>query len=406
MKKILCLLMCICITLSLAACHWNKNPETTDTQPTDTTVSEPTDSTTQTTGPIQQIPSLDMVGISLPLIHEKTLADDGTELFRYSFQDVALTIANADIAKTITLNLLQHMDQNHDTAAALQSQAAKDYKPGTQWMPYYYEVIYTPQRIDKTVLSLSGIHTSYDSSTQDSTSVSSATYNLVSGELLAISDILSDTDGASSSLCAKLIVQLDKIAEEKSLFPNYKMSIESSFSMDLNRYYTWYFTDEGICFYFSPYEIAPNSAGTVQVTVPYSELSGILKDSFFPEEQTAISGKLSAAWADETDLTKFTQSAQLISDPDARQFVLWVDTLIYDVRLEQGHWDSATNQFVPDATVFTANCIAQADALMLRCALSDSTPTLLLRYVSDDTETSCYITKDAQTGAVVLTNLS
>lgn len=405
MKKILCTLLCICITLSLASC-WHQKPNTGSTLPSTPNTSSPTDSTTQTTPPVVQIPPLNVVSISLPLIHETTLAADGTELFRYTFQDVALNIADANIAKIITLDLLQRMDSNSSTAVSLESQATKDYVPGADWTPYLYEVIYTPRRMDETVLSLSGAHLSFDGSSQSSTSMSSATYDLVSGKFLAISDILSDTDGASASLCGKLITQLDKIAKDKSLFSSYQATIAASFATDLNRYYAWFFTDEGICFYFSPYEIAPNSAGTIQVTVPYSELVDILKDEYFPAEKPAIAGTLSSGWFDEVDLNNFTHFAELLDDPDARRCLLWVDTVIYDVRLEQGHWDTATNQFVTDSTVFTSNCIAEADALMLRCKLSDTTPTLLLHYVSNGVENSCYITKDHQTGAVVLTSLS
>jgi len=83
-----------------------------------------------------------------------------------------------------------------------------------------------------------------------------------------------------------------------------------------------------------------------------------------------------------------------------------VDTVIYNVRLEQGHWDTAQNRFVADSTVFTSNCIAEGDALTLRCELSDTTPTLLLHYTSDGKAQSCYITKHHSTGAVVLTPAS
>lgn len=399
MKKILCLLLCICLALSLAAC---RRDDANNTQATETLPSDPT----QTTEPIVQIPPLDMVSISMPLIHEVTPAADGTELFRYSFQDVALNISNADIAKTITLDLLQRMDSNSSTAVSLAAQAEADYTPGSAWSPYYYEVIYTPRRIDRTVLSLSGTHSSYAGDSQAEASMASANYNLVTGKHLAISDILSEAEDAAASLATKLIAELDKIAEEKSLFPSYQSTIEDSFSVDLNRYYNWYFTGDGVCFYFSPYEIAPNSAGIIQVTVPYSELTGILADDYFPLEQPTITGTLSAGWFDDVDLNQFTHFAELLSHPDAPRCVIWVDTVIYDVRLEQGHWDTATNQFVADATVFTANCIAEADALTLRCSLSDSTPTLRLRYISNGVESSCYITKDAETGTVVLTALN
>lgn len=389
MKKLICALLCACFILSLAACQTGAPG---GTLPTPTVPSQPV-------GPIE-VPPLNMVSVSLPLIHEPTLASDGTELFRFTFQDVALNIPNADVAKAITLDLLQRMDSNSSEAVNLEKQAKAAYTPGADWKTYYYETLYTPTRMDETVLSLYGKHNSYDGIMQ-TTIPASATYDLITGKYLAISDILSETEGSSDSLCAKLIAKLDAIATDKSLFPTYKMTIESSFSMDLNRYYNWYFTQEGICFYFAPYEIAPNSAGTIAVTVPYSELAGLLNDAYFPAEQPNMAATLSAGWFEQADLTQFDQFAELLSHPDAKRSVIWVDTVVYDFRLDQGYWDTESNQFVAEATVFTANCLVKGDLLMLRHEL-DATPTLRLRYLSDGAEQIRYITKDATSGDVLL----
>ena len=206
-------------------------------------------------------------------------AGELTELFRFSFQDVALNLSAPAVAKAVTLDLLQRMDSNAQSVANLEAQALKDYTPGSQWIPYYYETIYTPTRIDQTILSLSGLHTSYDGKAHPSYSASSATYDLLTGKYLSVSDILSGSADAVKTLSDALIEALDKVASEHSLFTGYQDIIRDTFSADLNRHYTWYFTSEGICFYFSPYEIAPNSAGIIEVTVPYSKLTGVLKDA-------------------------------------------------------------------------------------------------------------------------------
>lgn len=392
MKKLLCALLCACLILSFSACQ---------TGAPGGTLPIPTVDPTQPSNPIVQVPNLNMVSVSLPLIHESTLASDGTELFRFTFQDVALDIPDATVAKAITLDLLQRMDSNTEEAVNLEKQAKAAYVSGAAWTPYYYEVIYTPVRMDETVLSLFGTHNSYDGFMQ-SIIPASATYDLTSGKYLAISDILSETDGASASLCEKLIAKLDAIAKDKSLFPTYKTTIESSFSMDLNRYYNWYFTREGICFYFAPYDIAPNSAGTIQVTVPYTELVGILNDAYFPTEQPGIAATLSAGWFENADLTQFDQFADFLAHPDAKRSIIWVDTVVYDVRLEQGHWDTENNTFVSEGAVFAANCLTEGDVLMLRYELPASAPTLQLRYTGNGTEQIRYITKDATSGDVLL----
>ena len=409
MKKTLCLLLCIGMLLTLASCGWFGNTEpSTDTttpstqRPTDSTV-PPTSSPTEPSAPSNDVPKLPMLSVSLPLIHELTTSSDQQEIFRYTFQDVALNLSDPAVAKAVTLDLLQRMDSNAQSVANLEAQALKDYTPGSQWIPYYYETIYTPTRIDQTILSLSGLHTSYDGKAHPSYSASSATYDLLTGKYLSVSDILSGSADAVKTLSDALIEALDKVASEHSLFTGYQDIIRDTFSVDLNRHYAWYFTSEGICFYFSPYEIAPNSAGIIEVTVPYSKLTGVLKDAYFPVEQPKVPSSLSAGWFSQTALTGFTRFSELISHPDARRSLLWTDSAIYDIRLEQGRWDANTNQFLSEGCVFAASCMMDTDALTLRCELSDSTPTLRLTYVSDGKVQSCYITQNHETGAIVLT---
>jgi hypothetical protein len=39
--------------------------------------------------------------------------------------------------------------------------------------------------------------------------------------------------------------------------------------------------DDGLCVLFPPYQVAPYSTGTVQIVIPYKQLSGLLSDRFF-----------------------------------------------------------------------------------------------------------------------------
>ena len=413
MKRILCLLLCLCLVLSLAGCKRQPvtNPTDHTTQPSQqqsstesTGAQDPTDTTgTEPSEPTLQVPSLPMISASFPMHQELFNADDGTVLFRYTFQDVSLNITDPDISKSITLDLLQRMDAYIENVSELLDQAYEDYVPGKAWSAYYYEALYTPTRIDEMLLSLQGVHSSFDGNVHPSHTMTSATYDLVTGKFLSVKDILSEEAGAAEALGKAVVAQLDKIVTEQNLFPGYDLIVKDQFAVDLNRHYSWYFTLEGICFYFSPFELAPNSSGVIQVTVPYSQLAGILQDAYFPTEQPPMAAKGTTGWFDETDLSQFSHFTELISAPDARRFLLWTDTIIYNVRLEQGHWDTAANQFVPEVAVFSANCIAQGDAVTLRCNLSDTTPTLRLVYTADGVEQMCYLTRNYTTGAINLT---
>jgi len=417
MKKYICLLLALSICFAIAACGSQSNTETTGSSQETIKATEATDSTgstsstensnppTEPTGesqPVISVPQIPMVSISLPTVTETLTADDGTVLFRYQFQDVMLNITDPDIAEIVTLNLLQHMDSNSQTVSDLAEQAIGAYKPGSQWTPYGYEISYLPTRVDELVLSLRGSHSSTADSAYPTTSITSANYDLVTGKLLHLGDILTEENTAVTKLTNALIKQLDAIATSKNLYSDYAQTIQARFKSDLNQFNAWYFTKTGLSFYFSPYDIAPNASGTIEVTVPFTELTNVLRDAYFPTEQATIDGKLSAQWFNSADTETITHFAELITHPDAERVLLTTDTILYDLTIEQGHWDIASNRFVADATVFTASCLAQGDALVLRAELPDSTPALRVQFTANGIPQNYYITQNHSTNAIIL----
>lgn len=50
----------------------------------------------------------------------------------------------------------------------------------------------------------------------------------------------------------------------------------------------WYFSSDGFHIAFDPYEIAPYTAGSITAAVPYSQLKGVIKEEYLPEELRGI----------------------------------------------------------------------------------------------------------------------
>ena len=398
MKKIILLSIAGVILLGalVAGVIWYQarvdDPTNTTTVPTQTTT-VPT-APTETTQPSVQVHiEAPMVSISLPILSETFTADNATTIFTHTFQDVVLDLPDAEIAKTVTLDLLKRMDVNASVLGDIRTNAYQDYTGQDPWIPYYYKVLYSPQRIDQTILSLYGEEDAYGSSYSGTTGIS-VTYNLLTGKALKLGDVLTEEGAASEKLLQALLDALSGKKEEYMLFDDYADIISGRFQTDLQQESHWFFSTEGLCFFFSPYDIAPNASGIVVATVPYSKLTGILQDAYFPGEQPEFHGEMSATAFDKADTNQFTHYANLITDTDAPEYILHTKGVLYDIQIEQGQWFGET-YFRKDSVIFHANHLSPEDALVLRASLPDNKSPLLLSYTCEGKTHRFFLTADA-----------
>jgi hypothetical protein len=145
----------------------------------------------------------------------------------------------------------------------------------------------------------------------------------------------------------------------------------------------WYFTANGLCFYFAPYEIAPYSAGTIIAEIPYSELTGLLKDEYFPAESIEYLGKLQMDHFQDVDQSKIDQFAELVLDSNGVQYILQTTGCLKDICIELGTWYSEDN-FTPECTVFFASELCSSDAVMIQLD-PDMAQGVRITYTSEDT---------------------
>lgn len=376
MKKLLSALLCFCLILTATACAKKPQepPETTGPQLPTTAPTAPTETTVPATEPIvYQSP---LTALTLKPTSEKALHEDGTELSSFSYQVVCLVTQDAGITEAVTLDLMNRIDAVRSTSEAVRASAEASYDNAEQWYPFFTQIYYTPTRIDAGVLSLLGEEGSYSGGIHPNYLFSSVNYDLLTGNVLSLENIL--TEGSSAEhLCQLVLGALQPDAE--ALYSNYADVVLSRFAEGASGSDGWYFSDNGLCFLFSPYEIAPYAAGRVVAEIPYAQLTGVIREAYFPAEQLGYSGTMKAIPFTQADAAGFSQFAEVILDRESAQTLLHTDGAVSHVRLQTGSV-SADGSFLPELTVLAVSALGPGQAITLQADL-ESTP-LLLTYTS------------------------
>lgn len=393
MKKLIVLLLVLCLLSGLAGCATVPKPTETiapETEPTESTPAEPV----PTEAP-QQEP---MFSISLPIVELQEYHQDGTLLFTQSYQDITLILPDPDVASKITLHYLNNLDDTDRESAGILASAQSDYQGQSGWVAYSATTHFNVQRIDSNVLSLRGAFSSFTGAAHPTHIARSYNYAMITGEALTLEQILAE-DASVTELLPLLTERLNAIQESKQLYPGFEQILKEL--LGLGDFSNWYFTLEGLSFSFSPYEIAPYVSGIIEVTVPYTQLQGILSDTYFPPEW-AYEGSAYALSAEDTDITQFNQMCEISLHPGGRQIVLHSgSTAISNVIVEYGNAVDGQD-FQAVATILAVATLTPGDAALLEVALSDVLPVLCVRYQSGQQTVTKYIMPSGQDGSILL----
>lgn len=354
MKSLLALVLCISICL----CGCMMQPDTQNTQ--FTTQSTTTGIQTDPTDADDIVYDLPLVAVSTPMITEITAAEDGTCIFTYSVQDIMLTMDDPVVAEIVTDDFL-HRNDLSVTAQSVLDAAKAAYTGQDGWTPYSFVLLYNPMRLDQSVLSFYGSEIIDNGGPRSTSTNVSVSYDLLTGKALTLSDILV-SGYAAEELVNKILASISDLSEQGVLFTDYEYIISDLFSTNtpMER---WFFTRNGLCFFFTPYEIAPYNAGTVIAEVPYAELVGLLKDEYFPAEEISYNGSLALQEATQADMNAYQRITEVILDPDGTEYVIVPHGTAVNVRLDMR---ASTDDAVPGYTVYAATGLTEGDAVMLQ----------------------------------------
>lgn len=359
MKRLLAILLLSTLLLVGCGCQTNieDTPELVPTKPIETPQPETVDSSVSPT-------PMPMITVSVPITSNEITADDGIVIFRDVRQSMQLVMPDQDVADMIIIDFLTRIDQASAAASDLSSQAQTDYVASDMWTPYLNSVTYTPARIDQSVLSLYGSTIQYSGGAHAIYVSRAANYNTATGEVLTLGSILADED-AHGQLCELVIAQLNCIKEEKYLRTDFADSVQQRFASEASYDENWYFSNQGICFYFDHYEIAPYSSGIITAEIPYKDLVGIIDDAFFPPESDVANGSVTVTAAEDIDVTQFTRISEVVVDKESPMYIIHCNGRVQNLRVLMADAELGSNY-----TIFVAQALYSSDAIIVQADLS------------------------------------
>lgn len=366
MKKFIITLLCVCFVLSASGCkNESAIPDTTPpvTQPVQTQPSEATEATEETEATISV--DFPLLAFSAPVRTQQHYANDGTLLFTYAYQDFSLILEDPQVADAIVIDLLNYVDYENSAAKSVLSDAEAAYDAQQDWNAFTYSSFFKPERFDQAILSLYGVHALYSGNPRTTTASVSVSYDLLNGRQLTLNDILT-ADYSADALSQLITDVLTPMSQQGLLFSDYAYVVSELFTTNLP-IDNWYLSNNGLCFYFAPYEIAPYSSGIITAEIPYSALIGLLKDAYFPAEATQHVGSPFVKSFSDSNLERFEAFAELVIGANETQYLLYTDGSICNIRIELGSY-SDDGTYLMDSTIFAAPILCSGNAIVIHAA--------------------------------------
>lgn len=387
MKKLLILLLCSILILSGCANKQESTPTIPQNAPESAPEIQIEPATEEITEPIvTEETNTHLLSVAVPASTERYIAEDGTELFAYTAQHMELLLPNEEVADKVILDFLNRVDEGRLDAEGIMHAAQADYDPTANWYPYFYQTLYSPTRIDHSVLSLFGTLNSYSGGTHGSLSCDSANYDLSTGDILTLGSIMHMD--ADKNQFIELII--DKLSNDNALqlFDGFEEGVYNRLGGDENLYEDFYFTTTGLTFFFAPYEIAPYSAGIITVEIPYEELPGLIYDGYFPAERELVQGYIHSGSFMDTDMEQFNNIAEVKVTTGEEIIVIYPEGTVENVSIVM----PGDEKNIPEYTVFAALEMSSNNAVVLSVA-NESIENISVHYSSDGNQQSIELTK-------------
>lgn len=398
---ILCLILVICLT----ACEKSavtSVPETT-VQPTVPSQNEiPTEPATE---PQQEVvPTIENVySVSLPITTDTFHAEDNSLLFSYSYQTMYADVPDRDVKDKIIMDFTERIEKTMAESNQILAEAEQAYQNNPAFSPFSYEIQYDVTRIDQGVLSLYGHIVQISDSSPMSRHLIAANYNMVTGDMLTIGSILYHVDTKDD--LANLVIDQLEAREDLTLYDEFRDTVVARFNRDESTDEDFYFSNTGLCFYFAPYEIAPRSAGTVIVEIPYNRLTGIIGDEYFPAERTYTKGSMETVIFENANLENYNNFIDVIAKPDATKLLLTTTSAVQDLRIYELVWATDGLSITQKKNIYASNFLYRDNAIMFEAAFNDYRPNYMLAYSIDGTTYVFYMIKNKDTQEITLNSI-
>lgn len=222
-------------------------------------------------GPTGEAATLSTVPVVL-----QTHAADGTLLLTRSSPHFTLEHPDHQLAKAMETDLQSRISKWMAPSADLPDYATESYNAEKPWTAWFVKLESRTMRLDTQVLSLYFEYSEFTGGNHPNLATYSVTYDCKTGKALEIEDTL--RDGISVKTLSSAVNKALS-AQSDHLYDDYEALVGKAFADEA---INWYLSQEGLCFHFAPYAIGPYSSGVVTATLPYSQLSDIMKEAYIP----------------------------------------------------------------------------------------------------------------------------
>lgn len=243
---------------------------------TSSDVSEPTGSGSQPPETTTEPPVFN----APPLVYASTEtlsgteSDNGATVLSYEIRYPVFAAADGSSASPDKLNAgLAGLAAEYKTYALeeLLTYAKQAHAAGDNTLPYTVTVDFEVEVCSINAVSVVFTKTEHAGETRDSFTRRAYNYSPVNSSAFSLSNIFSVS--SSTYLSNIYDAVLAEIEKNPSLYYGDYPNLVKFFELSAR----WYFSEDGLVVFFNPFEIAPYSAGIVEFTLPYGDLSGIMK---------------------------------------------------------------------------------------------------------------------------------
>ncbi len=439
MKRLLCLLLCAALFLSLSACGFGrlKNMELPPLPQVTKAVVTPKPSYVPPATPepeIETTPEPAVEVIPEPTTEEEPVLMDGqvivnfkhTEyeqfdpeegkqrILYFAYESPYVTIGGRPDATAVLNGQLAFLDENYYVSGmeedgngfnGMLELAEDNYayirQSGKSGQSLEFSATRTvrTERVDSTLISFVFSCSEYTGNPRNPYGEVGCVFNAETGELLRLEDLSTDYEALKKQLVHELVASTTR---DKSLYEHvYIDYMHNDFYTTLGKLLrpgAWYFDEDGIVFVSRLYELGPYEAGHAVFHISYSKLKGFVDDKWLPASREA-GGKIRAAAMESQQEGSVAYLDRVEADKRGQELCLVVEGTVYDVKLTRvGYEDS----FYDKQELWFCSMMQDA-AVQVVTKIPEGIPDLMLRYT--DAEGKSYsrlITLNAEDGSFKL----
>lgn len=164
---------------------------------------------------------------------------------------------------------------------------------------------------------------------------------------------------------------------------------------------SWTLSNKGLAVFSDIYEIGSYADGIVRFTVPYEELTGVLREEWMPVERPA-DGSLSIVSLDELASGSLHLLDRIsVSDYD-QEFCVYAQGTVYDISVDTVTYIDDDTGFYPTETHWYCSYLSD-NGIQIKTSIPDGMPDLLIRTADAAGQTHSFlVTQSGEDGSVLL----